>query len=338
MASPVISVCIPTYNRAARLQQIIDHLLRSSVAELEIVVSDDASTDDTPAVMATYADDPRIRYIRQPENIGLWPNWNVVVKEAAAPLVFRLDDDDYVDDTFLERVVAFFDRHPDLICLFTGYAYTRGYAFEADLEVVDRGVFAGRETVPGYELIKAYLQHNPFPGIHPAAVVFRREAAATVGYYRDSYNDHTFALALAACGDVGYLPQVHFYYVQHDDARVSNTMGAADPRDAIAAYDPLDAVKRVYESDFAPLREHPELQAIKDQVYRHHLRIYPCINFYTVRNNYHRRDLVLHSFRSLRRLYPSIGRDPLVWSALLLMMMPMPIVRAVMKWYRTRSG
>lgn len=329
---PAISVCIPTYNRCARLQQTIGLLLNSKFADFEIVISDDASTDGTWDMLRQITD-PRVHCYRNDQNLGGWPNWNFVVRKATAPLIFRMDDDDYVDDEFLGRMVALFHAHPGMMSAYSAFAYTRSYDFTKEIEIIDSGVFSKRSVVHGAELIRAYLLHAPFPGIHPSSVVYRREAGEQVGFYRPGLNDHSFTLALAACGDVGYIAAVHFYYVQHDESRVSNSYNQGC-LDRLRDYDPLAAARAVYDSPFEPLRSLPQLQAIKDAVYRKHLRLYPCVQFYTVRNNYHRRTLVTRAFHSMAQKYPEILLDPVVWAGFFAMLLPMPIIRYLMRHYR----
>ena len=67
---PKLSILILTYNRQLMLVQCLDSVLLTTV-DCEIVIFDDASTDGTPEVLRAYADrDPRIRYFRQPSNVG----------------------------------------------------------------------------------------------------------------------------------------------------------------------------------------------------------------------------------------------------------------------------
>src|SRR6476646_10618157 len=65
-----VSVFIPTYNRARLLGFAIESVLAQTYGDFELVVSDNASTDETPDVVAGF-DDPRLEYVRQPENLGL---------------------------------------------------------------------------------------------------------------------------------------------------------------------------------------------------------------------------------------------------------------------------
>ena len=72
---PKISVCVPTYNQGRYLRQALDSVLRQTLSDFEIIVYDDASTDDTQQVVAGVAD-KRLRYFRQPHNVGVAMNRN----------------------------------------------------------------------------------------------------------------------------------------------------------------------------------------------------------------------------------------------------------------------
>src|SRR5437667_3511518 len=74
-AVPAVSVCIPAYRGAAHIGEAIESVLAQSFADFELVVVDDASRDDTAAVVARYRD-PRIRFLRNERNAGVQANWN----------------------------------------------------------------------------------------------------------------------------------------------------------------------------------------------------------------------------------------------------------------------
>jgi glycosyltransferase involved in cell wall biosynthesis len=103
-AAPTVSVVIPTYNRARTLGRAIRSVLRQSLAELELIVVDDGSTDDTPAVLATFSD-PRLRLIRR-SNGGAAAARNSGVAAATGEFIaFQDSDDEWLLDK-LERQVA----------------------------------------------------------------------------------------------------------------------------------------------------------------------------------------------------------------------------------------
>lgn len=183
-----ISVCIATYNRVRRLQNLIKLLFESTLTDFELIISDDCSNDGTEEAVRAISD-PRIRFFRQPRNLGIHMNWEFAARQATAPIIFRIDDDDYMAPGFLMKVVDFFERHPEAGSVYTGYAYTRVYDFTNSVQVVDQGVFAGRQVVSSDDFLRAFLLHDPFPGAHFAAVSYRRETAEKIWFYRPDKPD-----------------------------------------------------------------------------------------------------------------------------------------------------
>jgi len=102
---PLVSVILPTYNRSALLPRSMRSVLRQTERRLELIVVDDASTDETAEVVRA-VDDPRVRYIRQESNAGPGAARNRGIKEARASLVaFQDSDDEWMPDK-LEKQLA----------------------------------------------------------------------------------------------------------------------------------------------------------------------------------------------------------------------------------------
>jgi len=99
---PLVTIGICTYNRA---EGYLQDALRSAVAQeypnLEIVVSDNASTDRTEEVVNAF-EDPRIRYFKQPRNLGVNGNFNFCLEQARGAYFLLLHDDDVIDPDFIE--------------------------------------------------------------------------------------------------------------------------------------------------------------------------------------------------------------------------------------------
>ncbi len=101
-----LSVCIPTYNRATFLGAALDSVIRQATDEVEIVVSDNASTDHTEALVREYqARFPRIRYHRNPENLGADRNFLKVVELAEGEYCWLLGSDDALGPSALRQVL-----------------------------------------------------------------------------------------------------------------------------------------------------------------------------------------------------------------------------------------
>ncbi|MCZ7530361.1 MAG: glycosyltransferase family 2 protein [Acidimicrobiia bacterium] len=107
---PRVTVLIPTYNRARFLEQSIASVLDQSFEHLVLHVSDDASTDDTPDVVASFAD-PRLSYTRQAENIGMLGNFNAGIEVVDTEYVAILNDDDLLLPGGLAAAVNALDEH-----------------------------------------------------------------------------------------------------------------------------------------------------------------------------------------------------------------------------------
>src|ERR1035437_49115 len=72
---PAVSVCIPTFNGAAWLREAIESALAQDFSDLEVVVCDDASSDDTVALARQFRDE-RVRVVAYPDRVGMARNWN----------------------------------------------------------------------------------------------------------------------------------------------------------------------------------------------------------------------------------------------------------------------
>jgi GT2 family glycosyltransferase len=103
---PLVSVCIPTYNGARYLRQCLDSALGQSWRDLEVLVVDDGSSDETLAIARGYARrDVRVRVHPNPHNLGLVENWNRCVALARGRWIKFLFQDDYLEPTCLSQML-----------------------------------------------------------------------------------------------------------------------------------------------------------------------------------------------------------------------------------------
>ena len=102
---PLITIAIPTFNRASWLKDCVVSALSQSYRDIEVVISDNASTDETVRLL-NELHDRRLRVIRQDRNIGLIPNFNACLAEAKGDYIVFLPDDDRVAPWMLERFVT----------------------------------------------------------------------------------------------------------------------------------------------------------------------------------------------------------------------------------------
>jgi hypothetical protein len=111
--NPLVTIAIPTFNRATWLKGCVHAALAQTYQNFEILVSDNASTDETAEVLQEITDH-RLRVIRQKSNIGFLPNWQTCVAEAKGEYVVFVADDDLIAPWFLDRCVALIRKEPKL--------------------------------------------------------------------------------------------------------------------------------------------------------------------------------------------------------------------------------
>jgi len=117
---PLVTVIITSYNYAHYLRMSVGSVLRQEFPSFELVVVDNASTDDTDAVIAEFAHDPRLRYFKNPVNVGLTPNHNVGLSHARGEHILFLSADDMILPGHLRRCYDYLQAHPQTDVLYTG--------------------------------------------------------------------------------------------------------------------------------------------------------------------------------------------------------------------------
>lgn len=119
---PTVSVVIPTFNRSSYLPRAVDSILQQTYEDLELVVVDDASTDDTSVIMDRY-DDSRIVFVRHETNRGANVARNTGIETARGKYISFLDSDDEFHPRYLEKVISRFEScdSEDVAGIFTSF-------------------------------------------------------------------------------------------------------------------------------------------------------------------------------------------------------------------------
>lgn len=167
--APLVSVVIPSYNRGHAIGACIDSVLAQTLEDFEIVVVDDASTDDTRARVAAIAD-PRVRYVAHAANRGGAAARNTGVRAARGDFIAFLDSDDSWSPRKLERQIALLgERGPDY-----GVAYTWFIGRDRDGREVSRSDHSLDGSVADALLVANYV--GTF-----SSIVVRRDVFERVG-------------------------------------------------------------------------------------------------------------------------------------------------------------
>ncbi len=118
--NPLVTIAIPTYNRAdGYLKEALQSAISQSYDNIEIIVADNCSIDDTESLVKRYSD-PRLRYYKQNKNIGPLNNFNFCVDQAKGAYFLMLHDDDMIDEDFVESCMVAANYRTDLGIIRTG--------------------------------------------------------------------------------------------------------------------------------------------------------------------------------------------------------------------------
>lgn len=125
--NPRVTVLMPVYNGSRYVLEAVQSILSQSLADFELLVVDDGSTDSTPALLAGVID-PRLRYVKNEENLGLPATLNKGIGLARGEFIARMDGDDIAFPNRLHRQVAFMEANPDVAVCGCGVSvfYTSG--------------------------------------------------------------------------------------------------------------------------------------------------------------------------------------------------------------------
>ena len=205
--SPLVSVVLTTFNRAFLLEDNLRMVLAQTLDDFELIVCDDGSTDGTPELMAEWtARDPRIRYVRQPRNLGLAGNVRHGIAMAKAELVAVLYDGDVYDPRLLELWVAALQACQEAAFVFN--AYNR-LAADGRIERTYRVPLAS--SVPGRVLLeRLYFRRWHFDSPVWGTVMLRKCKYLDAGGLDTRFtpvSDVELYLRLAETNWVAYVPE-----------------------------------------------------------------------------------------------------------------------------------
>lgn len=116
LAAARVSVGMPVYNGGQYLRSALESALSQSFRDIELIISDNASTDNTESICREYAaKDARIKYVRQSVNIGPYANFKFVLDEAKGEYFIWAACDDVRSNNFIEVNLNFLKEHPDYV-------------------------------------------------------------------------------------------------------------------------------------------------------------------------------------------------------------------------------
>lgn len=208
---PLVSICIPAYNAERFIEKTIESVLWQDYPHLEIVVSDDGSTDRTAEILTAFAG-RGVRVIRQERNLGKSANMNAVIRASRGKYVVKLDSDDLLEAGYVSSLVPVLEAHPRV-----AFAHCACRLIDVD------GHFLGYERNIHGSFLRSGLAEWPRYVFGPRAVailMIRREAFEAVDGFDPAFpysQDWKLERDLLRYGDVFYQDQVLAQYRCHGE-------------------------------------------------------------------------------------------------------------------------
>lgn len=203
-----VSVCVPTYCGAATLGATIESVLSQKFSDLELIVIDDGSPDETRVVVSKYSD-PRLRYIRNDVNLGPEGNWNRCLEEAKGKYFKLLPHDDVLHPDCLGKQVEVLDKD---IRSAIAFVFCARNVVDINGQHLMTRAFPRRRVgiISAPDAVKQCLWRGTNLFGEPGAVLFRRSDIERTGKFDGSYPyviDLDYWFRLLELGDAYYLDE-----------------------------------------------------------------------------------------------------------------------------------
>lgn len=209
MNQPLVSIVMPNYNDARFLRESVDALLGQSYPFLEIIIVDDASTDESPALLAAYERrDSRVRVLLNPGNRGTVLSATRGQAEARGEYLYFASSDDKVLPGFFEKSVKLLEEFPK-----AGLCWTDpSHFFASGGPVYSRhtGITAGPAYLSPEDLVRDYQEGRLSAPLHAAPALLRRSTYEAAGGFLGElrwYCDFFVTLVMAFRTGICYLPE-----------------------------------------------------------------------------------------------------------------------------------
>jgi len=201
----MVTVMIPTYNQEEYIARAIESALAQTYPDLEIVISDDASTDGTEYIVRKYLSHPNIKYFRQETNIGRVNNYHKILYEyATGDWVLNLDGDDYLlRQDFIAEAIKAFENNP-----FPNVVLLCSDRYESD-ELENNPVLTCDyfwEKYDGTSVLLDYFGKERIFRIWHLTSIYKRDIAVKIGFYQHEItsSDQESLFRLILHGDILY--------------------------------------------------------------------------------------------------------------------------------------
>jgi glycosyltransferase involved in cell wall biosynthesis len=228
--SPTVSIGLPVFNGERFLGRALDSLLAQSFTDFEIILSDNASTDDTRSICGEYASkDVRIRYVRNDTNLGPLKNFNQVLELARGTYFMWAAYDDTWEPNYLSRLVDLLEDSPDAI-----FAFCSCDRLDTDGNYLRTHRKYGRLVHPNrFIRVNRYIWFPDGEGrvmiiyglMHTSVL---KDIGGIVAYDQFESSDDTFVLQLLLRGNFAFSEELLFHKCDVPESATFNKWGLSD--------------------------------------------------------------------------------------------------------------
>ncbi|QDL11545.1 glycosyltransferase family 2 protein [Brasilonema octagenarum UFV-E1] len=252
MSETRVTVAIPTYNRASLLKFSLESVLAQDYPDFQVLVLDNASDDDTEAVVRSFAQqDERITYIRNQTNIGVLGNWNRAIELNTSPYLTILSDDDLMLPGLISESVQALDEHAQVAFSF---ALVRFIDIDGNLLHFQETKKIADGVINGLDFLEQTVSWQGCP-VYTSSIFLRKSALAVVGSFDSPHTKHTFDLTMVyrmtAHFDILFLRK-ELVHVRLHPGQITETDWRYDRNGPVGVMaEIIDAVSYLLESDRA---------------------------------------------------------------------------------------
>lgn len=255
--NPLISVITPTYNRANYIAETIESVLNQTYKNIEYIIVDDGSSDNTKKIIQPYLSDSRIKYVFH-ENMGEAKTTNRGYSLASGELSIVLNSDDPLwDKNYFEIAVNEFRKHSDILAIYPNWA-----------NIDENSELIGEVKTCEYELLDMLLSNNLSLG---PGMIIKTDILRSFGFRNEKIKytgDLTISLKLAQLGKIMHLDLLGASHRNHK-SNISNTANIKE-----IALEVLDLYLRIFNY---PIKEiSKDIIKNKKRILRNALEVYKC--------------------------------------------------------------
>lgn len=258
----LLTIALCTYNRSVFLPDAIKGILAQTYKGFELIIYDNASTDDTEEVVKSFSDD-RIKYLKFDQNVGMAGNWLRAIRDCKTKYLSIAHDDDIMEPTLIEREIDIFEKDPEMLLVTCKSQYVT--QTNSILEGKCNSTFTEDKSFDKYEYFELMYEYTGANFLSAPAAMFRTSCLGEIDYdffkWTGSTADIYWYLRINELGKIYLMHDALLRYRLHDGQYSDNRLDQIkEHRDHIlpilAEYleaDKVEMIRTVYQNEIDAL-------------------------------------------------------------------------------------